>query len=198
MTMIAEKDRSTVRELLARELVDDVEIVLFTRGHSRLFVPGRQECLTCEETRELLDELVGLSDRLHLTTHDVGADPTAATRFNVTAVPTVVLRRSAAAPDGSAESRSEAGGQVGDASAAQQPTPLDAPQVDAPSTAEATAAERGANVRFLGLPGGYEFSTLLADIVDVSKGCTELADATLEAIRAIEAPVHIQVFVTPT
>ena len=55
----------------------------------------------------------------------------------------------------------------------------------------------GASVRFLGLPGGYEFTTLLADIVDVSRGVTDLAPETLDAVRAIDDPVHIQVFVTP-
>ena len=54
------------------------------------------------------------------------------------------------------------------------------------------------NVRFVGLPAGYEFSTLLADLVDLSKGRTDLSDETRDAVRAIDAPVHIQVFVTPT
>ena len=53
-------------------------------------------------------------------------------------------------------------------------------------------------VRFLGEPAGYEFSTLVADIVDVSRGRTSLAPATLDAVRAVDTPVHIQVFVTPT
>ena len=53
-------------------------------------------------------------------------------------------------------------------------------------------------VRFFGLPSGYEFTTLLEDVVDVSRGRTRLSDATREAVSALTTPVHLQVFVTPT
>ena len=53
-------------------------------------------------------------------------------------------------------------------------------------------------LRFFGLPAGYEFSTLVADIVDVSRGNVELSDKTRAELAALEEPVHIQVFVTPT
>jgi alkyl hydroperoxide reductase subunit AhpF len=53
-------------------------------------------------------------------------------------------------------------------------------------------------VRFLGAPSGYEFSTLIADVVDVSRGEIELADETRAALSAITEPIHIQVFSTPT
>ena len=79
MTIIAEKDRPAVRNLLERELIEDVELLLFTRGRSSLLATGRQDSQSCEETRELLEELVGLSDTLHLVTSDVDAEPAAAT-----------------------------------------------------------------------------------------------------------------------
>jgi alkyl hydroperoxide reductase subunit AhpF len=60
------------------------------------------------------------------------------------------------------------------------------------------SAESPANVRFVGLPSGYEFSTLVADVIDVSTGRTDLAAVTREAARAIDRPVHVQVFVTQT
>jgi alkyl hydroperoxide reductase subunit AhpF len=157
MTIIAEKDRATVKDVLARELVDDVELLLFTYDRSDRAFPGGMVGETGEETRELLEDLTALSDRLHLTTYDVGVDRAVATRYNVSAVPTVMIR-----------------------------------------PASAAGSEAGANVRFLGLPGGYEFSTLVADILDVSKGRTGLSAETREAVKAIETPVHIQVFVTPT
>jgi hypothetical protein len=153
--------------LLARELVEDVELLLFTRGRSRGGAGG-PDGQSGEETRELLEELAGLSDRLHLTPRDVDAEPTAATRYNVTAVPTVIVRRRAIATDG------------------------------ADSGPDQPEGQHGANVRFLGLPGGYEFSTLLADVVDISKGRTDLSNEARAAVRAIDTPVHIRVFVTPT
>jgi hypothetical protein len=53
-------------------------------------------------------------------------------------------------------------------------------------------------LRFLGLPAGYEFSTLVADIVDASTGKLALSDATQSELRALEHDLHLQVFVTPT
>jgi glutaredoxin-like protein len=53
-------------------------------------------------------------------------------------------------------------------------------------------------VRYLGAPAGYEFSTLLQDIQQISKGETKLSDETREALAGIEEPLHIRVFVTPT
>lgn len=53
-------------------------------------------------------------------------------------------------------------------------------------------------LRFFGIPAGYEFGTLVEDIVDVSKGQTSLSAQTKQALAAITDPVHIQVFVTPT
>jgi alkyl hydroperoxide reductase subunit AhpF len=169
MTIIAEKDRETIREVLETELADRVELLLVTRPRSPIYVPGREECQTCDETRELLEELVGLSDKLSLETHDLSARPDAATTFNVSEVPAVLIRRRADALEN------------GD-----RPGVEEAPAVPPP------------NVRFLGLPAGYEFSTLLADIVDVSKGRTDLSEETRAAVRAIDRPVHIRVFVTPT
>ena len=53
-------------------------------------------------------------------------------------------------------------------------------------------------VRYFGIPAGYEFSSLIEDLVDVSNGATRLSPATREKLSRITQPVHIQVFVTPT
>jgi len=53
-------------------------------------------------------------------------------------------------------------------------------------------------IRFYGIPAGYEFSSLMDDIVTVSKGESGLASATKAAVAKINQPVHIQVYVTPT
>jgi len=53
-------------------------------------------------------------------------------------------------------------------------------------------------IRFYGIPAGYEFSSLMDDIVTVSKGESGLAPATKAAVAKINQPVHIQVFTTPT
>jgi len=60
------------------------------------------------------------------------------------------------------------------------------------------AGWQGGKVRFFGLPSGYEFATLIEDVVDVSRSRTRLSDATRQALAELPAPVHLQVFVTPT
>jgi glutaredoxin-like protein len=53
-------------------------------------------------------------------------------------------------------------------------------------------------IRFFGIPAGYEFSTLVEDLLDVSKGTTRLSEKTREALSKVDHDVHLQVFVTPT
>jgi len=58
--------------------------------------------------------------------------------------------------------------------------------------------EKGTQVKFYGMPAGYEFSTFLTDIIQISRGQTELAPETRAALSLVKTPVHVQVFVTPT
>ncbi|NIA03474.1 MAG: glutaredoxin [Nitrospirae bacterium] len=53
-------------------------------------------------------------------------------------------------------------------------------------------------IRLYGMPSGYEFSTLIEDIIDLGTGTISLAPATKDALAHLAEPVHIQVFVTPS
>lgn len=53
-------------------------------------------------------------------------------------------------------------------------------------------------IRYYGIPSGYEFSSLMDDILTVSKGESGLSAATKSALAKIAKPIHIQVYVTPT
>jgi len=53
-------------------------------------------------------------------------------------------------------------------------------------------------IRFFGIPSGYEFTSLLADIIDVSNGASDLGPDLVEKVSGISKPVDIKVFVTPT
>ena len=53
-------------------------------------------------------------------------------------------------------------------------------------------------IRFYGVPSGYEFVSLVDDIVDVSSGTTNLSEDTKNRLKSVNEPVHIQVFVLPT
>jgi glutaredoxin-like protein len=53
-------------------------------------------------------------------------------------------------------------------------------------------------VRFFGIPAGYEFNTLMKDILQLSKGQTDLSTETKKKLSNIKKPVQLKVFVTPT
>ena len=48
------------------------------------------------------------------------------------------------------------------------------------------------------MPAGYEFSTLIEDILMVSQQKSALNAQTLDELKKLTQPVNIQVFVTPT
>lgn len=59
-------------------------------------------------------------------------------------------------------------------------------------------AAKDYGIRLYGLPSGYEFGCLVDAILDVSKGDSGLGEETRAALKAVDRPVHIQVFSTPT
>jgi glutaredoxin-like protein len=54
------------------------------------------------------------------------------------------------------------------------------------------------DIRYYGIPSGYEFSTLIQDILMVSKGESDLSAETKAWVAKLDKPLHLQVFVTPT
>jgi glutaredoxin-like protein len=150
MALISPEDRQTLQALFTKELQDDVNITYFTQRESVLIIPG-QECAYCKDTRELLEELAGISEKLHVTVKDFVRDEQEAQNLGITHIPAFILQ----------------------------------------------GHTKGA-VRYFGMPAGYEFSTLIEDLIDVSKGTTNLSEKTREALATVNQDVHIQVFVTPT
>jgi glutaredoxin-like protein len=53
-------------------------------------------------------------------------------------------------------------------------------------------------IRLFGIPAGYEFSTLIEDIIMVGRRDPGLSPETLTELERLDRPVHIQVYVTPT
>jgi glutaredoxin-like protein len=53
-------------------------------------------------------------------------------------------------------------------------------------------------LRYLGIPAGLEFGTLLEDLAAVSRGTTTLKQESRTKLASLTKPVHVQVFVTPT
>ena len=53
-------------------------------------------------------------------------------------------------------------------------------------------------MKFYGIPSGYEFSTLIEDIVSAASQQSGLSAQTKEELKKVTEDTHIQVFVTPT
>jgi glutaredoxin-like protein len=81
MSMIGEKDRKTVKDRLAG-LMKPVKAVVFTQ---------EMECQFCSETRELMQELAGLTDKLKVEVKDFVGDAAEAKRLGVDKIPAIAL-----------------------------------------------------------------------------------------------------------
>lgn len=67
------------------------------------------------------------------------------------------------------------------------------------SPANGTPEGEDAGVRFVGLPDGYEFTSLIETIASAGSAAGHgLSAQTVEALEQLPAPVELKVFVTPT
>ncbi|MBK7895428.1 MAG: thioredoxin family protein [Candidatus Promineifilaceae bacterium] len=69
-----------------------------------------------------------------------------------------------------------------------------------PATVILAGGEAGKDygIRYYGIPSGYEFSSLIHDVMMVSEGDPQLSKEMTDWLAKLETPVHLQVFVTPT
>ena len=142
MGMIPESNKSKLRTDLAKILVNPVTLTVFKQ---------EMECDYCKETRELIEELGSLSDKIKTKVLDLMKDKEKASEYQVDKVPAIVIE-----------------------------------------------GPKKSKVKFYGVPAGYEFNTLIKDIVQMSRGETELTAETKRRLSEIKKPVHLKVFVTPT
>lgn len=142
MTILSEQHRSRLKSELSQNLTNPVTLTVFTQEF---------ECNYCKETRELVQELASLSDKIRVQIFDLLKDKERTSEYGIDKVPAIVIE-----------------------------------------------GTKKMQAKFYGVPAGYEFSTLLKDIVQASRGETELSPATRRTLSTVRAPVHIKVFVTPT
>lgn len=143
MPELTESDAAYLRDRFARLLTQPVGLRLFTRPDHGAYVPGMAACETCERTRDLLEAVANLDERLYLEVID---DVTGA------GVPTICV----------------------------------------------DPAGQDAGVRFLGMPSGYEFTSLAETIVSAGRPGHGLLAGTLAALGLLDGELEIQTFVTPT
>jgi len=139
--IISEKDREQLIKIL-KSIPNDVRMVMFTQEF---------ECEYCKVTRELLEEVSGLSDKISLEVYDFVREADLAKNYGVDKIPAFAL--------------------LGD---------------------------RDYGIRFYGVPAGYEFSTLIEDIIDVSRRNPNLSRDVLSDLSRLDKPVHIQVIISPS
>ena len=121
-----------------------------------LFVSSDQE-EACAPTRQLLEELLPLSDKLSMQVYDVEEDAELARHYQVEGkAPAIVI----AARDGE---------QVIDY-----------------------------GIRYLGVPAGHEFGTLIQDLILVASRDSGLSPQLRTYIKSLTEPLHLEVFVTHT
>ena len=81
MGLLQESDKEAVRERFS-ELQNDVKIINFTQTI---------ECTYCSETRSLLEEVAGLSDKISLDVYDFINDEDKVKEFNIDKIPATVI-----------------------------------------------------------------------------------------------------------
>ena len=141
MAFLTEKDQEYVRNLF-ENIQDEVKLIMFTQ---------ELECQYCRETRQILEEVSALSDKISLTVYNFQTDKAVADKYGIDKIPATVIE-----------------------------------------------GKKDFGIRYYGIPSGYEFSSLLEDILDVSRGESGFAPEAKEQLAKIDKPVEIQVFVTPT
>ena len=69
-----------------------------------------------------------------------------------------------------------------------------------PATVILEGGESGKDygIRYYGIPSGYEFSSLIHDVMMVSEGDPQLSQEMINWLADLKTPVDLQVFVTPT
>ena len=90
--MISQADQDYIRQFFADKLTGDVTVELFTQRRSPILVLGAEECQYCEETRQLLEEVAALSDRIDLVVHDVKDEPALMSERGIEQVPAIVFK----------------------------------------------------------------------------------------------------------
>jgi glutaredoxin-like protein len=114
------------------------------------------ECQFCKETRQIVEEVADLSDKITAEVYNFVTDKAMADMYGIDKIPAIAILR---VDDGE---------------------------------------DRDYGIRFYGIPSGYEFTSIIEDIMDVSRGQSGLMPKTIESVASLTEPVHFQVFVTPT
>jgi alkyl hydroperoxide reductase subunit AhpF len=149
MSLISPSDQAKLREEFAR----------MTRPVRLLFFTQTLACETCPETRQILDELPPLSDKIAIDEVNLILERDKAEQYGIDRAPSVVL----------AYTNDDAAGTVHDT-----------------------------RIRFVGAPAGYAFISLVQAVLLAGGRPPQLSAESRARLSALNRPVTLQVFTTPT
>ena len=93
MQILNDSDREFVRNRFENELVNEVNLILFTQSDlGGVVVPGR-ECETCAPTEQLLKEVSETSDLINFKKLDIQKDAEEAARCGISRIPSFLVSR---------------------------------------------------------------------------------------------------------
>lgn len=90
--MIPLQEQERLRQYFGEQLTGGVKIEHVTQRPLAIMVPGRDECRFCTETRQALEELRTLSQKIGLRVQELDISRKAAPGFGAERAPTTVLR----------------------------------------------------------------------------------------------------------
>jgi len=146
MALISAADQQRLRESFAE----------MTRPVRLLFFSQTLGCETCPQTRQILDELPPLSDKITIEEVNLILDGEKATAYGIDRAPAIAV------------------------------------------TYEEDGALSDSRMRFLGTPAGYEFISLVQAVLLAGGRASQLSGESQQRIAAVNRPVTMQVFTTPT
>ena len=94
MEMLGKDVREATAKRFEAEMAAPVRMIHFTGEQSRLVLPDAmrsQDCFFCRETRQLLEEVAALSDKIELQVLDLKAEAVKATAARVDKIPATIL-----------------------------------------------------------------------------------------------------------
>jgi hypothetical protein len=168
MSLISPADQERLRDTFAA-MTRPVRLVFFTQTFG---------CETCAETRQILDELPLLSDKITIEEVNLVLEGEKAKEFGIDRAPAVAITYL----DGSPDRRNE-------------PPSLNEGQVENLTDG---AVWRDSRVRFLGAPAGYEFVSLVQAVLLAGGRPPNLSEQSQKRLSSVDRPVVMQVFTTPT
>jgi alkyl hydroperoxide reductase subunit AhpF len=148
MSLVSPADQQKLREVFA-EMTRPVRLVFFTQT---------LECETCPQTKQILDELPPLSDKIAIEEVNLILNGDRARQYGIDRVPAVAVEY----------------------------------------LGQADGVWTDSRMRFLGAPAGYEFISLVQAVLLAGGRPSTLSENSRRHIAAVDRPVLMNVFTTPT